>query len=77
MSNNAIVWSQPNCQYCDMAKLLLKSKGYTVEERVVSVTHTKEQLLQAVPGARSVPQIFVNGKLVTNGYNGLKEMLGA
>ena len=77
MLNKAIVWSQPNCQYCNMAKSLLRQRGYEVEERIVSVTHTKEQLLEAVPNAKSVPQIFLNGILVNNGYIGLKGMFGA
>lgn len=71
----AIVWSKNQCPYCDQAKNLLKSKGIEFEERNVSQgTWTKEQLLEAVPNARTVPQIFLDDKLV-GGFNELREHL--
>ncbi len=73
---SAVVWSQDNCQYCDMAKALLKSKGFDVTEKVIGKVFTKKDLLEAVPAARSVPQIFIDGVLIPGGYNGLKNHLG-
>lgn len=67
----AIVWSKIDCPYCDRAKALLKMKGIEYEERVVGVGWTKEQLLEAAPSARSVPQIFIDGLLI-GGYDKLK-----
>lgn len=67
-----IVWSKPACPFCDKAKMLLKSKGIEFEERNLANGWTKEQLLEAVPSARSVPQIFVNGKYV-GGFDNLQE----
>ena len=60
----AIVWSKHHCPYCDQAKALLKQKGIEFEERKVGDGFTKEDLLEAVPGARTVPQIFLNEKLI-------------
>lgn len=77
MLNKAVVWSQPNCQYCNMAKSLLRARGYEIEEKIISVTHTKQQFLEEIPDARTVPQILLNGVLVKNGYNGLKGLFGA
>lgn len=57
----AIVWSKLNCVNCDRARSLLITKGYTIEERKVGTDYTKEQLLEVVPTARSVPQIILNG----------------
>ena len=68
----AIVWSKTDCPYCDQAKNLLKLKGIEYEERVIGVKWTKEQLLESVPTARSVPQIFLNGELI-GGYTELKK----
>ena len=69
----AIVWSKDYCPYCVNAKALLDSKGIVYEERNISQGKwTKEQLLEAVPGARTVPQIFVDDKLI-GGYDQLKE----
>lgn len=70
----AIVWSKNQCPYCDQAKALLKLKGIEFEERNVQTDWTKEQLLEAVPNARTVPQIFLDGKLV-GGFNELKAQL--
>jgi len=65
MKNKAIVWSKDYCPYCDQAKNLLKIKGIEYEERNITQGEwTKEQLLEAVPGARTVPQIFIDGKLI-------------
>jgi glutaredoxin len=70
--NKAIVWSKDMCPYCEQAKALLKQKGVEFEERRIGGGYTKEQLLEAVPNARTVPQIFLDGKLI-GGYTELKE----
>jgi glutaredoxin len=70
----AIVWSKDQCPYCDQAKSLLKSRNIEFEERNVSQDWTREQLLEAVPNARTVPQIFLNEELV-GGFNELRTRL--
>ena len=70
----ALVWSKDACPFCDQAKRLLESRGIEYEERNVSHSWTKEQLLAAVPGARSVPQIFLEDRLI-GGYTELREYL--
>jgi len=69
-----IVYSKPLCPYCDMAKALLKQKSIVFEEKIVGVDVTREQLLEAVPNAKTVPQIFLNGELI-GGYEQLKSKL--
>ena len=74
-STEAIVWSQPNCVYCDRAKTLLKTKGIKYYERLLGEgTYTKEDLFKAVPNARSVPQIFM-GDTHIGGYAELVKYL--
>ena len=70
----AIVWSKDQCPFCDQAKALLKSRNIEFEERNVSHDWTREQLLEAVPNARSVPQIFLDEELV-GGFNELRQRL--
>jgi len=70
----AIVWSKNQCPYCDMAKALLTQKGIELEERKIGDGYTREQLLEAVPTARTVPQIFLDGKLI-GGYIELEKHL--
>lgn len=68
----AVVWSKDNCPFCDQAKSLLTQKGIQFEERKIGSGYTKESLLEAVPAARSVPQIFLDEKHV-GGFVELKK----
>lgn len=70
----AIVWSKYHCPYCDQAKALLEQKGIPFEERKIGDGYTKEDLLEAVPTARTVPQIFIDDKLV-GGFTELRSYL--
>jgi glutaredoxin 3 len=71
----AIVWSKDHCPYCDQAKALLKSKEIEFEERnITKGTWSKEQLLEAVPSARTLPQIFLNEEYV-GGFTELTKLL--
>ena len=68
----AIVWSKYHCPYCDQAKALLTQKGYEIEERKIGDGYTKEELLEAVPTARTAPQIFI-GEEHVGGYQELRQ----
>jgi glutaredoxin 3 len=72
----AIVWSKNNCSNCDQAKALLNSKGIQFEEKKIGEGWTREQLLEAVPTARTVPQIFL-GEEYVGGFPELKQKLAA
>jgi glutaredoxin 3 len=70
----AIVWSKENCPYCLQAKALLEARGIEYEERNVSKDWTKEQLLEAVPTARTLPQIFLDDNYI-GGFTDLRSHL--
>lgn len=70
----AILWSKYHCPYCDQAKNLLQLKGINFEERKIGDGWTKEELLEEVPNARTVPQIILDGKLV-GGFQELRVLL--
>ena len=70
----AIVWSKYHCTFCDQAKALLEQKGIPYEERKIGDGYTREELLEAVPTARTVPQIFLNDEYV-GGFNELRTKL--
>ena len=74
MTMKAIVWSNVGCPWCEKAKGLLEQKGIEYEERSLAKEWKIQQLLEAVPGARSVPQIFVDDKYV-GGYDELVDPL--
>jgi glutaredoxin len=68
----ATIWSKLHCPYCDQAKALLIQKGIQFEEKKIGDGYTKEQLLEAAPMARTVPQIFLDDKLI-GGFTELKK----
>jgi glutaredoxin len=70
----AVVWSKDHCPFCDQAKALLKQRGIEFEEKKIGHGYTREQLLEAVPTARTVPQIFLDGNLI-GGFVELKKHL--
>ena len=70
----AILWSKYHCPNCDQAKTLLMVNDYEIEERKIGDGWTKEELLEIVPSARSVPQIFLNEQYI-GGYRELVNYL--
>ena len=70
----AIVWSKDQCAFCEQAKALLASRGIDYEVRNIMHDWTREQLLEAVPTARTVPQIFLDEEYV-GGFNELRKKL--
>lgn len=70
----AIVWSKDQCAFCEQAKNLLEARGIEYEVRNIQHEWTREQLLEAVPTARTVPQIFLDEEYV-GGFNELRKRL--
>lgn len=67
------IWSQPNCTACTSAKTFLKQLDIPFTELMVGTNGvSREDFFKAVPNARSVPQIFVDDKLV-GGFMELKK----
>ena len=70
---NVLIYSKPNCPFCIKAKDWFNSRGFTYTENVL---YDEEQMLgmfQKIPGARSVPQIFIDDKLIGT-YDDLMEV---
>jgi glutaredoxin 3 len=70
----AIIWSKDTCPFCVQAKALLEKRGIEYEERNVSKNWTREQLLEAVPTARTLPQIFLDDQHI-GGFTDLRAHL--
>ena len=70
----AIVWSNIGCHFCEQAKTLLKQKGIEYEERNLAKDWKVQDLLEAVPNARTVPQIFIDDEYIGS-YDKLVEYL--
>jgi glutaredoxin 3 len=68
-----VIYSKEPCPYCDMAKNWMKSKNIAFTEHKIGTNgFTRENLLEAVPSARTVPQIVIDGKLV-GGWDDLRK----
>ena len=70
----AIVWSKDNCTFCDQAKALLEQRNIAYEEKKIGHGYTREDLLEAVPTARTVPQIFVHNNHI-GGFQELRKYI--
>ena len=70
----AIVWSKPACGYCVKAKNLLKNKGIEVQEKNIAEGYKIQDLLEMVPNARTMPQIWIDEDYV-GGYYELEKFL--
>ncbi|HMN69791.1 MAG TPA: glutaredoxin 3 [Bdellovibrionales bacterium] len=58
------VYTWSNCPYCVRAKDLLKRKNVTFEEIDLDGKDAELQALRARTGQRTVPQIFIDDKLI-------------
>lgn len=67
---SAIIWTKYGCPYCEWAKTELNIRGITYEERNIQDNWTKDQLLEILPNARTVPQIFIDN-IYVGGYTEL------
>ena len=57
------IYTTPYCPFCIRAKQLLKNKKINFDEIDLSENPDKfEEMLSKSNGARTVPQIFVNGE---------------
>jgi len=58
------IYSKSNCPFCDKAKQWFQSHGYEYVEHKLETNEERAALYQRIPGARSVPQIYIDDKLI-------------
>ena len=64
------IFSKPACPYCVKAKSLCEQQGYKFEYKMLDEDFTREELFEQFPGARTFPQIKVEGENI-GGYDQL------
>lgn len=69
-----IVWSKYHCPYCDQAKALLNQRNIQFREKKIGDGYSKEELLEEIPTARSVPQVIINGQAI-GGFTELRKYI--
>jgi|TARA_B110000285_G_scaffold228729_1_gene292174 glutaredoxin 3 len=68
------IYSKPQCPYCDMAKRLAEQKGYELTYKMLDEDFDRETLMETFPGARTFPQIIVDGEKI-GGYTEFKALV--
>jgi glutaredoxin len=68
--NMILIYGKDGCSYCERAKTLCESQGLAHEYLTMGEDYTREQLFETFPGAKTVPQIVVNGTKI-GGYTEL------
>jgi glutaredoxin 3 len=70
------IYSKPQCPYCDMAKRLAEQKGFDLTYKMLNEDFDRETLMETFPGARTFPQIIVDGEKI-GGYTEFKALVDA
>lgn len=64
------IWGKPACPYCDAAKNLCESRNLSYSYKQLDVDFNRDDILSEFPGAKTFPQIKVNG-IIVGGYDQL------
>jgi glutaredoxin 3 len=68
------IYTTGYCPFCVRAKKLLKNKGIPFEEiDVTDDDELRERMVELSGGRRTVPEIFINGKII-GGFDELKAL---
>lgn len=67
---DVLIYSKSNCPFCDRAKAWFVQHGFPFTEIKLDDEEQRMAFYQRVPGARSVPQIFIDNKHIGT-YNDL------
>ena len=74
MFKNVEIYSKSNCSFCDKAKYYFDQNDITYQEHNVEIPETFKILMERNPNARTMPQIFIDDKLI-GGYTDLMEFV--
>ena len=68
-----IVYSKPNCPYCQKAKALLNNKEVSYNEIIIGKDIEREEFINTFPNVRTVPFITHGDGNHIGGYNELEK----
>jgi glutaredoxin 3 len=70
------IYSKPQCPYCVQAKALAEREGHELTYKMLDEDFSREQLMETFPGARTFPQIIVDGQKI-GGFTEYKALVDA
>lgn len=68
------IYGKTACAHCDAAKKLCEMKNIEYTYKQLDKDFTRDEVLELFPGARTFPQIKVNGNSI-GGYDNLTKYL--
>ena len=68
------IYSKPQCPYCVQAKALAEREGHELTYKMLDEDFDRETLMETFPGARTFPQIIVDGKKI-GGFTEFKALV--
>ena len=70
------IYSKPQCPYCVQAKALAEREGAELTYKMLDEDFSREELFETFPGARTFPQIIVDGEKI-GGFTEFKLLVEA
>jgi len=70
------IYSKLNCPYCVQAKGLAEREGHELTYKMLDEDFDRETLMETFPGARTFPQIIVDGEKI-GGFTEYKALVDA
>ena len=70
----AEIFGKTDCIHCEKAKMLCSQKGIDFDYQELGKDFEMDLILEMFPGARTFPQIIVDGKYI-GGYDDLETFL--
>ena len=70
------IYSKPQCPFCVQAKALAEREGYELTYKMLDEDFDRETLMETFPGARTFPQIIVDGDKI-GGFTEFKALVDA
>ena len=68
------IYSKPQCPFCVQAKALAEREGYELTYKMLDEDFDRETLMATFPGARTFPQIIVDGEKI-GGFTEFKALV--
>ena len=70
------IYSKPQCPFCVQAKALAEREGHELTYEMLDEDFNREELMETFPGARTFPQIIVDGQKI-GGFTEFKALVDA
>ena len=68
------IYSKPQCPFCVQAKALAEREGHELTYKMLDEDCDRETLMETFPGARTFPQIIVDGEKI-GGFTEFKALV--